>query len=434
MSAWLDKVLTRQRMLMYPAALLVATLAAYLLVAARSDNLIEPSGKIIGHDFLAFYMAGEMAAEGQVEPLYQPAAQTAWQQAFMAPINPKWQGTCLYLNPPHYAWLMSWISWLGYGGALAVWWVFSLACFAATAAIWRRWLDREDWVLAVILAVSMPAWFQSLAGGQNTFVTLMVLSGFCACLLNRWDLRAGLVLSLLAFKFQFLLIPAAVLLVKGRWRAIGGLALGGGLTLILTVVVLGPESISQYVGFGSSLGELMRTEGFDVYKQHSWHGFFALAGSGWLRASAVRVLTGAAALGCLWLLWRIWKGPRSREPGIPELQLAGLMLVTLMASPHLFHYDMLLSALPAVLWLRAFRERPELSRQMAGVRIVLVAGFAWLAVGGLISGAAHVQASPVLMAVWTYLTAAAVGRAGLPTAAHDSTLTERDPFRGVARS
>ena len=413
--AWLDKILTRQRMLMYPAALFVATIAAYLFVAARSHNLIEPSGKIIGHDFLAFYMAGEMVRHGQIEKLYQPAAQTAWQKEFMAPIHPGWQGTCLYLNPPHYAWAMSWISRLGYGKALAIWWVFSLACFAAAAVIWRRWLAREDWILTVVLAVAMPAWFQTLAGGQNTFVTLLVLTGFCALLLIGRDFWAGLVLALLAFKFQFLLVPAAVLLIKCRWRAIGGLVLGGGLTLAFTALVLGPQSITHYVQFGSSLGELMQAQGFDVYKQHSWHGFFALLGKGWLPVAAVRALTGIAVVICLGLLWRLGRGRWPTDPSVLSLKLAGLILVTLMTSPHLFHYDMLLVVLPAILCLRAARTRTELAGYMPAVQVILVAGFIWLGIGGLISGIVHVQASPLLMALWVYMTPPAGNNEPVPS-------------------
>ena len=79
----------------------------------------------------------------------------------MRDINPLWEGTYPYRNPPHYAWLMSWPARLGYVPSLVVWSAVSLACFAATTLIWRRWLPPGKAALAVVLVVCMPSWFQT---------------------------------------------------------------------------------------------------------------------------------------------------------------------------------------------------------------------------------------------------------------------------------
>ena len=108
-----------------------------------------------------------------------------------------------------------------------------------------------------MLVVCTPSWFQALGGGQNTFFSLLILTGFCALLMKGRDGWAGLVLSLLAYKFYLIAVPALVLLGKRRWSAVGGLVLGGLLTLALTAATLGPGVIADYVQYAPSQARLM---------------------------------------------------------------------------------------------------------------------------------------------------------------------------------
>ncbi len=440
-----NAALTPDRVRRYPLMLLALSVAVYLSSAVRAHDWIEPDGQVIGRDYLAFYMAGEMVRSGDAAALYDVGGQQAWQQAFMADINPGWTGTCLYLNPPHYAWLMSWITPLGYGGSLAAWWALCAAAFVATALIWRRWLAADRFRSAVVLTICLPAWFWALAGGQNSFFSLLVLTAFCGLLMRGRDFCAGAVLGLLAFKFQLLLLPAGMLVLKRRWRAMAGLAACGGVTLLATVLLVGPESLAAYIRFGLHLGELLQIEGFDVYKQHSWHGFVALLGHGWMSPLAVKSLAVCLALASLAPLAVIWRGGWSQQR-LPA-QLSALCVANLLISPHLFHYDMLLIALPAVLWLAGVR--PSAGKTGAGaeavgcpgpeaMRPVLGLGFVWLAISPGVAGALGVQLSPLIMLGWLVVAArAARAYAGTretvsmlcPGVCDDRSHAARDPAR-----
>lgn len=391
--------LTRERMRLYAGAFFLATLTLYTAKVVRSSHLVEPDGQIVGRDYLAFHMAGDMVRQGRTDRLYDHLAQQAYQQQFMRDINPHWSGTCLYLNPPHFAWMMSWLAPLEYGRSLAAWTLASLACFAATVLIWRRWLQPEQFALAVILAVCMPAWFHALAGGQNSFLTLLILTSFCALLIGGRPLAAGLVLSLLGYKFQFLLVPAAWLACTRRWRAVGGLCIGGTLTLSATAIVMGPTVIMDYFAFGSRLGELMQCDGFDVHKQCSWYGLFQLAGMGLMPALSVRILAVTASIVTLALLLPMHKNRPQDEAADLPIQLSAMLVAMLATSPHLFHYDMLLAVLPAVLWLRARRE-PDIAGATATVKPILALGFAALAAAGILNELLRIQVLPLLMVWW----------------------------------
>ncbi|MCP4591158.1 MAG: DUF2029 domain-containing protein [bacterium] len=394
-----ERWLTPERTHRYPIMLFAITALVYLSSAVRSQNWIEPDGRIIGHDYLAFFMAGDLVNQGRIGELYDFAAQQAYQQQFMAEINPTWSRTCLYLNPPHYAWAMSWLARLGYGPSLIAWWLLSAICFGLTVVIWRGWLGRERLGGPLLLAICMSSWFLAFAGGQNSFFSLLILTAFCGLMLSGREMLAGLVLAALAFKFQLLLVPAGMLLFKARWRALGGLALGGGLTLLATVALSGWDVLGEYVRFGARLGELLQMEGFDVHKQHSWHGLFSLAGQGWMPPVIVRGLTAAGSLASLVVLWLTWRGAWVRSGARLPLQLAALMVATLLTSPHLFHYDVLIATLPAMLWVRAARADGEWVPRES-LKVLMAGGFVWLAFSPLLSGLLHVQLSPLLMLWW----------------------------------
>jgi len=403
----IDLWLTQRRIRLYPPIIFAGMTILYLGALLRSDHWIEPDGRVIGRDYLAFFMAGEMVRDGAIGNLYSFPAQQSWQRDFMADINPNWSGTCLYLNPPHYAWFMSLVSRTGYGPSLIIFWLLSIACFVATVLIWRSWLPASQFKTAVILAVCMPAWFWALVGGQNSFFSLLILTGFCAMLCKRRDMAAGLVLSMMAFKFQLLLLPAAMLLLTRRWRACLGLAIGGVLTAGFTILAMGPQIIGDYVQFGAQLSGLLQIDGFDVYKQHSWNGFFALLGLGYMPVVSVRILAATFSLATLAIVASIWR--KRFAPDKPQfaLQLSALMMAALVTSPHLFHYDMLIAILPVMLWLKATTKQSAIvktemqSDANDGTLCALTAaGFCWLALSPAVAGATGIQLSPLLMTCW----------------------------------
>jgi hypothetical protein len=227
-----------------------------------------------------------------------------------------------------------------------------------------------------------------------------------------------------------LIIPAGLLLCKRRWRAVGGLAIGGGLTILLTVWQLGGQCLMDYARFGLRLGQLMQFQGFDVGKQHSWHGFFALLGAGWMSPACVRALAIAASAGSIALLASVWRGRWSPRSAPFSLQLAALVVATLVTSPHLFHYDMLLAALPAVLWYRTARrdddalttERPlsaapppmknehETTTATGDIRTLLAIGFCWLAISPILSPFLKIQFSTLLLLSWLLVARASLER------------------------
>ena len=90
--------------------------------------------------------------------------------------------------------------------------------------LWAGRRTREP-TLALLLAVFVPS-IVALSVGQDSLLLVAALAGVFVLLESRRTWTAGLLLSLLWVKFQFL--PAFILLlaIRREWRALGGLALG----------------------------------------------------------------------------------------------------------------------------------------------------------------------------------------------------------------
>jgi hypothetical protein len=71
-----------RRMNLYPKALLAALAMAFLFVLASGNGSDTASGRV-GGDFPAFYSAGTIVAEGNIDNLWDPATQAAAQDQLL---------------------------------------------------------------------------------------------------------------------------------------------------------------------------------------------------------------------------------------------------------------------------------------------------------------------------------------------------------------
>jgi hypothetical protein len=150
--------------------------------------------------------------------------------------------TVVYTRPPFYAALLKPLAAFPYRTAYAI---FSLATLASILWFVIRF-SKECPALPFFAAIGIPL-VSALCSGQDTPFLLVILG--VAILLTRRgrDFAAGLALSLCAIKFHLFLFLPLLLLLKKRWRILGGGACGTILLTALGVLVAGPDSLRQYV-------------------------------------------------------------------------------------------------------------------------------------------------------------------------------------------
>ncbi|CAN5296207.1 hypothetical protein BH10PSE11_BH10PSE11_05040 [soil metagenome] len=346
--------LTPSRIRGYALLVLAISLAGLIGLLATSEHLIDRNGKPIGTDFSNVYAAGVLTLSGKAPDAYDPKLQHAAEIAVFEGRDVPFFG---WHYPPFFLMVAALLALMPYALALACWLAVSLPAFmAAVHAIVPR---RETW----LATAAFPAVFVNIGHGQNAFFTAALLGGFLT-LLDRRPVLAGVLLGLLSYKPQFgLLIPLA-LLVTGRWTTI--------LSATATVITL---IVASTMLFGMSV----------------WHAFAESAtftrtivleagGTGWEKIqslfSAVRmwggsidaayVAQGALALALAATIVWLW-----RSKAAFELKAAALAVASLLATPYVLDYDMVVLGIAI-----AFLIRHGLARGFHAYEVSLLA-LAW---------------------------------------------------------
>jgi len=203
----------------------------------------------IGLDFLPFYYGGTCALSGHYEQLYDLSATRAFEVKTghdaglkLGPsFGPWW-------NPPFAAWMFAPLAALPFLAALRLWWTISLISLAISIALMCRMLSGgwKTWLLtAMLIASSMPA-VLVFCHGQNTFVSLLLLTATVSLWRANQSFWAGVVGGLLFYKPQAgALIAAALCVCQGR-RALLGVALTCTSLLLVNILTM-PGTLKEFV-------------------------------------------------------------------------------------------------------------------------------------------------------------------------------------------
>jgi hypothetical protein len=354
---------SRERIRIYTRLMLAITLGGGAIQAALGPGLLDSFGHPVGVDFLAFYTGGRLFLEGRVDALYDLEAQRALQ---IAVTGPGLRGMHPFINPPNALPLYLPFACLPYPIAVSLWSLAGLGALAASVALLRselaalRRYGRGALFGSAFLFFPTVAW---LLYGQITPLTLLLYAIAFVAFRRGFDLVGGAALGCLAYKPQLAIALALVLVLKGRWRAVAGGA-ACALSWVWIGMLLAPEAMWDWARISPKLLAFLRWEEYPRWGLHSLMGLASLLLDGLsprLAGSAALVLS----CGALALVLRAWRRT-PWEPGSRgwDLAMGGTFALGLVASPHLFVYDLMLLLLPfAILFHRAGEGRePWLER------------------------------------------------------------------------
>jgi hypothetical protein len=323
---------------------------------AVSDGLIDRNGKPLGTDFSNVYAAGSLTLQGRPAQAYEPALQHAAEKAVFDGREVPFYG---WHYPPFFFAVAALAATLPYAWGLAIWLIASLTAYLA---VLRAILPRPE---TLLIAAAFPAVFVNIGHGQNGFLTAALLGGALA-LLDRRPWFSGVLIGLLAYKPQFgVLIPVA-LVANARWSTIGAALATVAALLAVSFATLGG-------GVWHAFADSMNFTQTVVLEQ---------GGTGWEKIqsafSAVRmwgvdVHTAYAVQIALLLmlaasLFRLWQSDAAFE-----LKASALATASLLATPYVLDYDLVVLAVAI-----AFFARHGLSRGFRSYEISLLA-MGWVA-------------------------------------------------------
>jgi hypothetical protein len=364
--------LTPTRIRAYPLVAFVVTACVALYDHLSGPGWLNGLTSHFGGDFLSFYTGGALFQREDWAGLFNPTAQLAFQERLLRTELP---AVALWVSPPYFAWLFVPLARLPYVWAFVVTVCMSLLLLAVSLHALSRALPRSLPVLT-LLWIGMQ-FFPSLEwvlNGQMTGLWLSVLVLTFVLLRGGRDLSAGLLLGLFACKPQLALGLGVALLCARRFRALAGAALVS-LSLVALGLLTAPEAMRAYLQGSGALVALVRDRGYHTMGLSGSFEFSTLLldGVSPMLAAGLGVLLMLALLGWIAALWLKTRW----EPGSKawDLRMATTFALSVIASPHLYNYDLALLLLP--LFIVAATLSPKTGVPLDGGPLLVLTAAIW---------------------------------------------------------
>lgn len=345
--------LTRERLTVYPRIVLAVLVLSAVGWLALSRDLVDPAGKPVGYDFITFWAASQLTLSGE------PAAAFDLARIFEAERRAVSGLGHIYAwhYPPTFQLLTAPLALMPYLVAFLAW---VLATLAACIAVVRRLAPAPE---TLFLFLAFPATWLNFAHGQTGFLTAALFGG-ALLLLERRPLAAGVLIGLLSVKPHFGLLLPLALLCGRRWTAFASAAVTTLLLVSASAALLGGEVWFAFFGNMPVVRGYLEGGAVPWVKMTSPFVAARLGGLGIGPAYALQGVIAVGVAACVaWAWWR-------NVP--PHLAAALLAAGSLLVTPYVFDYDLVLLAVPLALIAREGLRHGWL----AGEREVLV--IAWL--------------------------------------------------------
>jgi hypothetical protein len=297
--------------------------------------IYDPDGLGIPTDFVNVWAAGRLALEGH------PALAWDWdvqRKIELALLRQEFPGYFAWHYPPPFLFVASLLAQLPYSVAFIGW---VSASFLPYLAMMRAIVGRPfGW----LLAAAFPMVFNNTLVGQNGFLTAALIGGTLYLIPVR-PVLAGVCLGLLSYKPQYGLLFPLVLIAASQWTVFFSAAVTAVLMATASWLAFGTESWQAFCHWMPMFSQAFLTEGKATWwKLQSLFSMVRYLGGTEALAWAFQwVLTAAVAV-VLALMWR------SRIPY--TLKAAALAIGTLLTTPYLFMYDMMVLAIPVAFLVR----------------------------------------------------------------------------------
>lgn len=297
--------------------------------------IYDPEGLGIPTDFINVWAAGRLALEGH------PAQAWDWdiqRPIEVAQLGQDFLGYFAWHYPPPFLFVASLLARLPYGAAFMGWVFISLIPYLV---VMRAIVGRPfGWMLAL----AAPMVLNNALVGQNGFFTAALIGGTLYLMPVR-PVLAGICLGLLSYKPQYGLLFPLVLIAASQWTVFFSAAAVTVLMAVVSWLAFGTESWQAFFHWMPMFSQAFLTEGKAAWwKLQSLFSLVRfLGGTEQLAWIFQWVLTATVAV----MLAVMWRSRVSYS-----LKAAALATGTLLITPYLFMYDMMVLAIPVAFLVR----------------------------------------------------------------------------------
>jgi hypothetical protein len=354
-----------------------------------TPSLVDRAGNIKFQDFLSFYVSGRLASQHRAADLYNGAV-TAQVMREIVPESSRFKLPILY--GPQVALFFQPLGAMPFLAAALLWTTISLALYAACSLVlWRQCPRLHAFpVLAVILALAFPPFFHTIVRGQNS---ALALASFVAAFLafgSDQHYLAGLALGTLVFKPQLAVAALIVMLAAFAGKVLTGFLVSVATQLGIAWAFAGTATLRLYVDLLWHFRKLLPSIEPSLSDAHCLRALWEMLLPWPAAATAAYAISAVAVLAMAIVSWK--------SPGPLALRFSSLLIATVLVSPHLYVYDLLILA-PMFLLLADWLVDDFSTTTHSWVAVLLYLAFL-LTLIAPITRITHVQFSvPVLVAL-----------------------------------
>jgi hypothetical protein len=298
--------------------------------------IYEDNGIGLPTDFVNVWSAGRLALEGH------PAQAWDWdiqKQVQVAVLGQSYEGNLAWHYPPPFLFVASLLAHFPYAAAFIGWAVASLMPYLA---VMRAIIGRP---FGLLLALAFPVVLNNTLVGQNGFLTAALIGGTLVLMPTR-PVLSGICLGLLSYKPQYGLLFPLVLIAASQWTVFVTAGVVAAAMALVSWLAFGTESWQAFFHWMPMFSQAFLTEGRAPWgKMQSIFAMVRYFGGteqlGWIFQW---IMSGTVAV-VLTLMWR------SRRIDYP-LKAAALAAGTLLITPYLFLYDVMVLAIPIAFLVR----------------------------------------------------------------------------------
>jgi hypothetical protein len=350
-AARVDRLLTPQRMRIYPAIFVILGLASLVINVAMGHIPLTLSGQPLTPDYLAHWTGGKLLLKGDMGHLYDPSVQLELQRGVIGgSTSLSW-----FVSPPFTAVLYAPLALLPYPLSAGVWIISSTAMLVGALALLRPMLprlSRQNWGLVIlVLAASQPV-FELIGGGQDSALSVLLWVSGIRLLTQKRDWAAGVVFALGLFKPQLFILAPVVLLLQHRIRALGAWVVTTSGLALASAALVGPAGIKTWLSLPfTQLYQVQVQEGQASKMQGLPSLLVTLFPT---EISGIAQIVGMV-IAIVLMAGFVLAVRSAPAPSINEVW-AFAAVTTVLASPHLVIYDLVL-AVPAFLYLLEWHDQ-----------------------------------------------------------------------------
>ncbi len=288
-------------------------------------------------DFVLTYFGAYMVHQGEGAKLYDVREQVKVRNSLFKHPNP-----LVYEHPPFEALVFAPLAGLPFHRAYLIWGIVNALIWLILPYVLRPYAPVPKdllgyialWLLFAPLGVAL---FQ----GQTSLALLLVYSAAFISLKRGHDWKAGCWLGFGLFKFQFVLPFVLILLLRRKWKFLGGFLLSAALLSVLSLIAVGWQGVLGYVSLILNASRMPTNQSYgSAVDMPTLYGFaYAVFGN----RLSLGALTVAVAIISLFLILLVaWGWSRAEQRNIAgafDLMFSVAVVVSLMTGFHMFTHD-----------------------------------------------------------------------------------------------